>query len=60
MVSCEGREARVKVGKAGVKGVERNKFTTRSCEFAKTRRALAFCMSQSPLGNMVATWLGAG
>ena len=49
--------AGVKVSEAGVESVDRNKFTTRSCEFAKTRRALTFCMSQSPL---VATWLGAG
>jgi len=32
--------AGVKVSEAGVEGVDRNKFTTRSCEFAKTQRAL--------------------
>ena len=30
--------AGVKVSEAGVEGVDRNKFTTRSCEFAKTQK----------------------
>ena len=38
--------AGVKVSKAGVEGVERNYFTTWSCEFAKTRRVLTFRMSK--------------
>jgi hypothetical protein len=50
-----GGLAGVKVSEAGVGSVDRNRFTTRSCEFVKTQRALKVRWE-----NMVATWLGAG